>query len=191
MITKDREYRSFEFQTNDDEMIVEGTPIVFEQRTKLYSFEGIDFFEVIDRHALDGAEMQDVVFVVNHTGTPAARTRNQTLSLRKTDNELIARADLSKSSIGPGLYKDVKNGLIDKMSFSFTIRESEYDKTTHTTRIKKIGRLYDVSAVTFPAYEQTEISARDFFKAEAEKELAEAHAREAMMETLKRKAGIQ
>lgn len=190
MMTKDREYRAFEFETNEDEMIVEGKAIAFEQRTKLYSFEGIDFFEVIDRSALDGAEMQDVVFVINHEGTPAARTRNRTLALTKTDDGLYVRADLSKSSIGPGLHKDIKNGLIDRMSFSFTIREHEYDKATHTTRIKKIGRLFDVSAVNFPAYEQTEISARDFFKAEAERELMEVRTRQALIEELKRKAGV-
>lgn len=188
MISKDREYRSFDFTLKPDEMVVEGQPILFETPTVLFSFDGMDFNEVIDRKALDEAKMNDVVLVVNHSGTPAARTKNGTLQLTKTDSGLFMRADVSKSSVGPALHQDIENGVFDKMSFAFTIREQSYDAKTRTNRILKIDRLFDVSAVTFPAYEETSINARSFFEAEAKKEMiakAEAEAREQKMLKLK------
>ena len=191
MITKDREYRAFDFEVKEDEgMIVEGMPIVFESPTVLYEIDGIKFYEVIDRHALDNAKMDDVVFVENHSGTPGARTKNKTLQLNVLTNGCSQRADLSKSSKGPAIYSDIKNGIYDKMSFSFTVRKDSYDQSTRTRRILEIDRLFDVSVVTFAAYEQTSISARDFFKAEAERELMEVRTRQALIDELKRKAGV-
>jgi phage head maturation protease len=78
------------------------------------------------------------------------------------------------------MHEDVKNGFYEKMSFSFVVLKDEYDKATRTRRILEIDRLYDVSLVDFPAYEQTSISARSFYEAEAEMErhqLAEASER--------------
>lgn len=173
MISKDRQYRAFNFEQKED-MIIEGQAVAFESPTVLFEMDGVEYKEVIDRAAFDEAHMSDVVLVVNHTGTPAARTKNGSLELRKTESGLFVRADLSRSSVGPDLHRDIKEGVFDKMSFAFTIRESSYDKATRTNRILKIDRLYDVSAVTFPAYEQTSISARSLFEAEAEKERAEA-----------------
>lgn len=69
------------------------------------------------------------------------------------------------------LFEEVDGGYIDKMSFSFSVRESKYDNTTHTRTITKIRKLYDVSAVDFPAYQETSISARGFFEEEHSREL--------------------
>jgi len=77
------------------------------------------------------------------------------------------------------------------MSFAFTISEESYDKSTRTRRIEKIDRLYDVSAVTFPAYEQTSISARSFFEEESEKELMEIREREARKRKIKLSVEIE
>lgn len=170
MISNDREYRSFDFEKKD-QMIVEGTPIVFNKPTVMFEMDGVKYYEVIDSRALDDTDMTDVVFVVNHTGTPAARTKNKTLELTKDANRgLFIKADLSRSSVGPSVYNDISEGVFDKMSFAFTVRESSYDKESRTRKILKIDRLFDVSVVTFPAYKETNISARSFFEMEIEKE---------------------
>lgn len=173
MISKDRQYRAFEFDVKEDEMVVEGVAIVYDTPTVLFEIDGIKYYEVIDRNALKNADVSDVVFVENHEGTPGARTRNQTLQLLNTDSALNIRAELSKSSKGPAMYSDIKNGIYDRMSFSFIVRKDEYDKQTRTRKILEIEKLFDVSCVTFPAYNQTTISARSFFEAEAEKERME------------------
>jgi HK97 family phage prohead protease len=176
MITKDREYRSFEFETS--EMRVEGMPVVFEQPTVLAEIDGVRFYEVIDRNAFNEAKMDDVVLNIDHGGKPAAKTKNGTLELRLSNDGLFISADLSKNVTGRELHEDIQNGFYDKMSFAFTVREDEYDKKTRTRRIMKIDRLFDVSAVTFPAYNQTSIMARDSFAMELEKERIEIRQRE-------------
>lgn len=190
MISNDREYRSFDFEKKD-QMIVEGTPIVFNKPTVMFEMDGVKYYEVIDSRALDETDMTDVVFVVNHTGTPAARTRNKTLELIKDVNKgLFIKADLSRSSVGPSVYNDISEGVFDKMSFAFTVRESYYDKESRTRKILKIDRLFDVSVVTFPAYKDTNISARSFFEMEIEKERherEELRQREELYESIKNK----
>lgn len=174
MISKDREYRSFDFNMDDSEMRVTGVPVVFNSPTTMFELDGVKFYEQIDARAFDEANMKDVVLTVNHQGTPAARTKNGTLNLNVRSADVFMDADLSKSSIGPALREDIRNGVYDKMSFAFTVKQDSYNKETRTRTIEKIERLYDVSVVTFPAYEQTSVSARSFFEAEAEKERAEA-----------------
>ena len=171
MMSNDREYRAFEFESQDDDkMIVEGKAVSFDSPTVLFESDGVKYYEVIDRGAFDNAKMDDVVLVVNHTGSPAARTKNKTLELKKDQTGLFMRAELSRSSIGPGVYRDIKEGIFDKMSFAFTVRKDAYDRETRTRTILEIDRLWDVSVVNFPAYEDTGVSARSFFEAEAEKE---------------------
>jgi HK97 family phage prohead protease len=177
MISKDREYRAFEFEMQDG-MIVTGRAAVFDTPTIMYEYDGMKFYETISRDAFAESNLKDVVLVVNHDGTPAARTRNGTLKLDIQSDGLYVWADISKSSVGPALHEDVKNGVFDRMSFAFTVREASYDRATRTRNITKIDRLYDVSVVTFPAYEQTSVSARGFFEAEAEKEAVETAGRE-------------
>jgi uncharacterized protein len=180
MITSNREYRAFEFDQKEDDMIVEGKAVAFESPTVMWEQDGIQFYEVIDRRALDRADLSDVVLVINHGGKAGAKTKNRTLALNKTDEGLFIRADLSKNATGREMHEDVKNGFYDKMSFAFTVLKDEYDKATRTRRILEIDRLYDVSLVDFPAYEQTSVSARSFYEAEAEMErhqLAEASER--------------
>ena len=94
-------------------------------------------------------------------------------------------ADLSKNATGRELNEDIENGFYDKMSFAFTVEKDSYDTKTHTRTIEKIGKLFDVSCVTFPAYQQTTVSARSFFEAEAEKEARELVERERKQKLIK------
>ena len=184
MITKDRQYRTFEIRAEPDGMIVEGYAAVFDAPEVMYEVDGIQYSEVLERGAFDGAQMQDVVLNFDHSGKPLARTKSGTLRLSVDDHGLKAQADLSSTAESRSLYEEIKAGLIDKMSFAFTVGKEMYDKATHTRSIQGIKRLYDVAAVTFPAYESTAIIARSFFEVEAERERAEA--RNALELALKR-----
>jgi len=190
MITKDREYRSFEFRANQDEMVLEGTPIVFNTPTVMYEFDGIKYYETIDSRALDGADISDVILNVDHEGKPAAKTKNNTLILEKRAEALGMKADVSKNATGRELFEDVTNGFFDKMSFAFTVEQDSYNRATRTRTIEKIRKLYDVSCVSFPAYSQTSLSARSFFEAEAKKEMTEVIARDRKIQIIKIKTQI-
>ena len=179
MTLKDgREYRSLQDfslvprEEGSEEYRVKGTAVVFDTPTVLFVCDGIEYKEIIDRHAFDGCDLSDVIFNYNHGGKVVARLRNKTLALAITERGLEVEADLSGTQAGRELYEEIDGGYIDKMSFSFSVREAKYDSVTHTRTITKVKKLYDVAAVDIPAYEQTSISARSFFAEEHGKELA-------------------
>lgn len=174
MISKDRIYRSFEVRAEPEGMMVEGYAAVLDSPTVMYEIDGVEYKEVIDRKAFDQAQMQDVVMNFDHQGKPVARTKNGTLTLDVDGYGLRVRADLSSTADSRSLFEEIKAGLIDKMSFAFSVKEESYDRQTRTRRITGIKRVYDVAAVSVPAYDTTSIMARSFFEAEAEKERAEA-----------------
>lgn len=204
-ITPDtREYRSFELRSKrenepDDSMILEGRAVVFNSPEVMFTDEdGIEYKEQVDRDAFKDAQMSDVILNMNHEGQALARTRNNTLQLELSEDGLEVTADMSKSRASRDAYEAVQNGLLDRMSFAFTVAEDEYDAKTHTRTIRKIDRLFDVSLVNFPAYEATSVSARSYFgaKAEAEHQAAEAarvreEKRAAMSEIIKRLEGVE
>ena len=121
---------------------------------------------------LRGASMSDVIFNYNHGGKVVARLRNKTLALNIDERGVNIDADLGGTTAGRELYEEIDGGYVDKMSFSFTVREASYDSVTHTRTITKVKKLYDVSAVDIPAYNDTSISARSFFEEEHSRELA-------------------
>lgn len=175
---KGREYRALQNfslvprEGQDDAYRVRGTAVVFNTPTCLYEYDGVKYYEVIDRRAFDECDMSDVIMNYNHGGKVVARLRNKTLTLSINDRGVDMEADLSGTVAGRELYEEVDGGYIDRMSFSFRVRESKYDSTTHTRTITKISKLYDVAAVDIPAYEETSISARAFFEVEHSKEAA-------------------
>ncbi len=155
---------------SDSEFLVQGRAAVFDTPTCLYEYDGVKYYEVIARGAFDDCDMSDVIFNYNHVGKVVARLRNKTLKLKISDEGLDIEANLKGTVEGRNLYEEIKGGYIDKMSFSFTIAESSYNVDTHTRTITKIKKLYDVSAVDIPAYNETSISARSFFEEEHSKE---------------------
>lgn len=160
------EYRSASWEASEGEKIT-GYAVVFEQRTVLYKdpMTGLEYGEIIDRHALDGADLSDVILRYDHEGRVLARTRNGSLRLTVDDHGLLIEADMSSTNEARSYYNDVKAGLIDKMSFAFTASGEEWEQETRTRKITAIERLFDVSLVSFPAYEQTEVHARSAFEA--------------------------
>lgn len=139
----------------------------------LYEIDGIKYYEKIDRNALEGADISDVIMQYDHQGKVLARLSNGTLGIEPTEKGLFVYADLSKSQEARELYEEIKNGLVTKMSWAFTVAEEEYDKETRTRTIKRIKKVYDVSAVSIPANDGTIISARSFINGVIEKEQQE------------------
>ena len=182
MVTPEtREYRSFEMRSKtenepDDSMIIEGRAVVFNSPEVMFSSNGVDYYEQIDKDAFKDAKMSDVILNMNHEGQALARTRNNTMQLELTEDGLDVVADMSKSRASRDAYEAVQNGLLDKMSFAFTVAEDSYDDKTHTRTIRSIDRLFDVSLVNMPAYEATSVSARSYFEAQAEAERQAAEA---------------
>lgn len=161
---------SFEIRAENNDKygdFVIGRPIVYDSRTDLGYFD-----EIIEAGALDKANLKDVRFLVNHNTNmiPLARSRrnneNSTmqLSVDKDGMEIRVNLDTENNTEARNLYSAIKRGDISGMSFMFTIDGEEWEDLDgdHPTRhIKSIGQVFEVSAVTFPAYEATEISARN------------------------------
>ena len=168
---KNKEIRAFNFEVraeqNDEHgHFLSGTPIVYDSRTDLGWYD-----ETIERGALDAADLRDVRFLINHNTDmiPLARSRNNnvnsTMQLEVTDDGMNIRVDLDveNNAEAKSLYSAVERGDLDGMSFMFTVDADAWDdlETEHPTRhIEKLGKVFEVSAVTFPAYEATTISAR-------------------------------
>lgn len=178
-----REYRAFtsfralERSENDELMVVTGTPIVFNAETVLFEFDGVQYKEKIDPAALKECDMSDFILNRNHgqnDSTVFARTKNKSLEYDVLDSQMDIKAYLDvEDQRHVNLYRDIKKGLIDKMSFAFIVADDgdDYDPETHTRTIRSIRKLYDVSCVDFPAYDQTGLTvARSFFSEEHEKE---------------------
>ena len=147
MTLKDgREYRSLQNfalvprEEGSEEYRVKGTAVVFDTPTVLFVSDGIEYKEVIDRHAFDGCDLSAVIFNYNHGGKVVARLRNKTLALHVTERGLDMEAELSGTQAGRELYEEIDGGDIDKKSFFFLGRGGEKDSRTPTPPIKKSPR---------------------------------------------------
>ena len=170
-VVKEREYRTLAtplapITTNrriDTDFYVEGYATTFNKPYLLWELEdGTKFYEQIDRHALDGADMSDVIMQYDHEGRVFARQSNNTLIIEPNELGLFMAADLSRTDLAKGLYQDIDAGMITKMSWAFKVLEDCYDRDTHTRTILKVKKVYDVSAVSIPANDDTNIAARNF-----------------------------
>jgi len=171
MENKKKEIRMVEMRALEDEMTVEGYAAVFDSVTDLGWMK-----EVIDRNAFDGADMSDIVMKYNHEDSvlPMARTRGGSLQFDIDDHGLKIRANLPDTSVNRDIYTLIKDGVLSKMSFAFTVKNEEYDYETDTRRILAFDKIFDVSVVDVPAYESTEIYARNKEQYEEEKRKHEA-----------------
>ena len=147
-------------EEDEQKMVLEGYAIVFDQETLIGDKEK-GFIESIDRNALKNANMKDVPMKYNHDDSflIIARTRNNSLRLTVDDIGLKVRAELIDTDSNKDIYKMVKAGLLDKMSFAFTVSSQKIDRSGDIPKrtITGIDRLYDVSIVDLPAYDQTSI----------------------------------
>ena len=167
-INNGREYRrlSLEPSTEADSYNVRGYATTFNEKYTLWDDGDFRVDEQVDPHAFDNCDMRDVIFQYDHEGRVFARTSNDTLKLTADAHGLEVNAYLGGTEIGRNLFEEIKGGYTSKMSFGFhvdsdEIKEEEKDgKTIYTRTIKSINKLYDVSAVSLPANDGTEISAR-------------------------------
>jgi len=167
-IKSDREYRmvSVEFRAKEEEeqkYIVEGYATTFNDPYVLYTYDGVDYKEEVDQRALDGADMDDVIFLYNHEGMVFARQSNGSLKLEVEEKGLRVWADLSLTEDSRRLYEAIKTGLVTQMSWAFTVEEDSYNEKEHLRKLLKVRKVYDVSAVSIPANPATDISARAYF----------------------------
>lgn len=172
-IKSDREYRAMTMEVksadeNLDERLVQGYATTFDSPYELYRTNEYIVREQVDSHAFDDCDMEDVIFQYDHEGRVFARRSNGTLDLIPDEHGLLVEADLGGTTIGKQLYEEIKGGYTTKMSFGFivsddTVTEMKEDGQNIILRtIKKISKLFDVSAVSLPANDQTAISARNF-----------------------------
>lgn len=159
--------------------IVEGYATTFDDPYLLFSIDGVDYYESVDRHALDDADMTDVIMQFDHHGRVFARVSNGTLSINADEHGLHIRADLSRTASARQMHEEIAAGLVTKMSWAFVVAEESYNSDTHTRTILKIKKVYDVSAVSIPANADTDISARNAFDGAIKAERAERLAKRA------------
>lgn len=193
-IQNGRQYRNMQLvirkkeDSNEESFLVRGYATTYNEPYALYSDEEIEIREQVDTSAFDDCDMSDVIMQYDHEGRVFARISNNTLSLTSDEHGLLIEADLGGTTIGKQLYEEIKGGYTSKMSFGFTVDDdaveefTEGKKRIYLRTITRIGKLYDVSAVSLPANDGTEISARSFCdgviaKAEAERLLKEQELR--------------
>lgn len=175
----DREYRSMNAMTavvpegEKKSYRAHGYATTFDVPYMLFERNGVKYYEVIDSRALDDADMSDVIMQYDHRGRVLARTSNGSLKLTTDAHGLMVDADLSMSSAARELHEDIHAQLVTRMSWGFKVREESYDNQTHTRTITKISKVYDVSAVSMPANDDTEISARSYVDGVIERTRAE------------------
>ena len=187
-----KEIRAFVFEVRAEENeqhghFLSGRPIVYNSRTDLGWYD-----EIIEGGALDQTDLRDVRFLVNHNTDmiPLARSRNNndnsTMRMTVDEDGMGIRVDLDidNNADARSLYSAVGRGDITGMSFMFAVDKDSWDdlESEHPTRhIRSISRVFEVSAVTFPAYAATSIQARDLSdaldSARASLESAQAEAR--------------
>ena len=173
MVKSEREYRNMTMEIRepiegeeDQKKIVTGYASTFNEPYKLFGGEGWELWEVVERTAFDETDMKDVIMQYDHEGRVFARTRNNTLRVEPDEMGLFIEADLGGTEIGRELYEEIAGGYTDRMSFGFTVTGESEDKEQndsgiwiYTRHITKVGKLYDVSAVSIPANDGTSIAA--------------------------------
>lgn len=186
-IRENREYRNFKanfiFRNDHDPETIsyefEGVASTFDDPYLLYEYkdlwEGkkVEVWEKVDRDAFAEADTSDTVFQYNHGGHVFARTKNGTLKLEALETGLAVTANLGGTRGGRDMAEEIRGGYVDKMSIGFTIQENGDTRVTEETdekiiitrTITKVKKLYDVSAVDFPANPNTDINARSMEQA--------------------------
>lgn len=181
-IRENREYRSMPMlaekrasEGDEKTFIVEGYASTFDEY-ELFRTDNEVFCERIEPDAFKDCDFSDVVFRIDHDGRVYARTRNDSVQISVDEHGLYNKVDLSRSSSAKELYEDIECGNYDRMSFAFNVDEDmyEHDKEAHKYLrvIKRVGKLFDISPVSFPANPNTEIgvSARSKFDGFIEEE---------------------
>lgn len=175
-INDGRQYRNMVLEVRKDNeasdegaFLVRGYATTYNEPYVLYESDTEVISEQVAPTAFKECDMSDTIMQYDHSGRVFARISNNTLKLTSDEHGLLIEADLGGTEIGRQLFEEIKGGYTSKMSFGFTVTEDEVKESkgedgrrTYLRTITKIGKLYDVSAVSLPANDGTEISARAF-----------------------------
>lgn len=121
-----------------------------------------DYYEQFDRSCFANCDMTDVIFLYDHAGKVLARLSNNTLIIEPRDEGLFFAADLGKTEAARTLYDEICAGMVTKMSWRFVIGDYDFNPKTRTFTHHTVKKIYDVSAVSIPANNDTEINARSW-----------------------------
>ena len=191
-----KETRISEIRTSEEDnvMLIEGYAVKFNEEA-LIGTEEHGFKEIIVPTALDEANMKDVPLKYNHQDNflVLARTRNKSLKIEIDEVGLKIKATLIDTQSNRDIYKMVQNGLLEKMSFAFTVKEQTWDRSGEIPyrTILKIDRLYDVSIVDVPAYEGTSVYARSLELLDSETKALEIERIEKQKQIIRKKIKIK
>ena len=150
----------------------------------LYEDSDGPIFEKFERSSFESCDMSDIILQYDHSGKVFARKSNGSLIVEIDDTGIFMCADLSRSQSAKDLYQEISNGLITKMSWGFLPGDASYDRKTRTLTYTKIKKIFDVSAVSIPANDNTNIFARNFVSGEIDKVMQELQKREKLKKQL-------
>ena len=159
MIRNEREYRNLGLLEVNTDSVVEGYASTFDEYELLKDGD-VTLYERIERDAFNDADMTDVIFLRDHEGRVLARTKNDSLALETDDHGLHIRANLGLTGASREMLEDIRAGLYTQMSFAFTVAEDRIDWESDQKAVRvitRLSKLFDVSAVAFPANPYTDI----------------------------------
>lgn len=204
MSKSDREYRNFEMRALDQDAeqpqkIVKGYATTFGNPYTLYDDGEYEVREIMDAHAFDETDMDDVIMQYDHAGRVFARRSNGTLSTNIDESGLAIEANLGGTELGAQLYEEIAGGYTNKMSVGMKIDRSRdvwtteqlAGKTIETRTINRVAKLYDVSAVSIPANDATSISVRALVDGAIERVKAERQEAQKQQELERRRAEVK
>ena len=170
----------------DSNYYVEGYAARFEPYV-LYDFEDGPIYEKFEPDCFRNCDMSDIIFQMNHQGTVMARMSNGSLIVEPDERGLFVAADLGRTEAARRLYEEISTGMITKMSWGFFLGDCEYDTDTRTIVHHTVKKIFDVSAVSIPANQNTEINARSW----ADGVIGEATRREVELEERRRRLRLK
>ena len=171
----------------DSDHYVDGFAARYEPYVLYYDADGGPIYERFARGCFDGCDMSDVILQYDHKGKVMARTSNGSLIVEPQEGGLFFAADLGRTEAARDLYADIDAGMVTKMSWRFAVGDYYYDKAARTIVHKTIRKIYDVSAVSIPANDHTEINARAW----VDGEIAQAARREAELDDRRRRLRLK
>lgn len=166
-------------ENEENKMLIEGYAITFD-KPATHQYGSRKFTEIIKKGALDKTDMKDVPMRYNHNDNVMimARTRNKSLKLTVDEKGLKVEANLLDTQSNRDLYKAIKEGLIDKMSFAFNVADGgdtwTFGEKETTREVNNIAKLWDVSVVDTPFYDSTSVYTRSFELLESEERRLES-----------------
>ena len=180
-------FSSEQAQRIESDHYVDGYAALYEPYVLYYDYQNNPVYERFERGCFDGCDMSDIIMQYDHEGKVLARNSNGSLVVEADDTGLFFAADLSRTEAARNLYDEVKAGMVTKMSWRFRCGNYYFDKDTRTIVHLTVKKIYDVSAVSIPANDDTEINARAW----ADGEIAQVARREAELDERRRRLRLK